>query len=177
MGLIDDIKKLSPEERAEMRAMLEMQEEAADDEKLSASRKKNPPASPKAERVYFFKQLLRLHIDEIKKSGDKLQKKATQLPDRVIAVDEKQAAKLYWKGQGKYQYLGRSEGRTWREERMNGKSVAEAQALEYQAMLEAPDMNIPPNRDKIFFAGTKPAMVARGVEIGWADGLKQQGNS
>ena len=163
-----ELKKLSPEDRAALKDLF-----AGDTKTDEPPKQKNPPAEPKAERVYFFRQLMVLGDVEVSKKGEKLEKKATQLPPRVIIVDLRQASKLFWKQRNRYQYLGSSDGKVWRRERVAGKSVAEAQALEFQEQQKEPDMTPPPNREKTFFAGTNPASASRGQEISWSEGLKQ----
>lgn len=143
-------------------------------------KKKNPPAIPKAGKVYFFRQLIVTETVEIKaKQGEErgigLEKTVNVLPPRVIAVDEKNAWRLYWKRRGQFVFLGSSDGETWRSARGEGKTVSEAQALEYQEMLKSPDMTPPMNREKTVFAGTKVFQVSRGVEAPW-DELKKQRN-
>lgn len=170
MGILEEIAKMSPEERAQARALLGPSEAKPVEEK----RTKNPPEVAKAGRVYFFLQIGRFEVERIEKTGDKLMKHANRLPDRVIAVDEKNASKIFWK-QRNCQYLGRSEGLVWRRSRNDGKSVTESQALEFEEMRKAPDMTPPPQREKTFFAGTKIGSAARGSEIPWTDGLRQQG--
>lgn len=168
---------MTPEERAELRAVLEMQEQDAENAELQAKRVKNPPEAPKAGRVYFFRQIERIRVDEVTREGGSLKKVGTEMPDRIIAVDEKSASKMFWKHRTKLQYLGRSDGRAWRQARLDGKSIGDAQAAEFKAMEENPDRSPPPNNEKTFFAGTKIGSASRGEQIPWQDGMKQQGNS
>lgn len=167
-----ELQKLTPEERAQLSQILSPQPAAAP---LPAGRERQPPEAVKAQAVFFFRQLHVVHVDEAKMQADgkTIKKVVTQLPPRVIAVDEKMAWRLYWKQRGKYQFLGRGSGQAWRAARLDGKTVSEAQAAEYEAMLAAPDMTPPMNREKTFFAGTKPSIVAQGREISWAAGINQ----
>ncbi len=176
MGILDELKKMSPEERAEARAFLAMQDAPAADTKAQEERKKNPPEAPKAGRVYFFRQIDRIAIEEVKRDGEGLKKTGHALPDRIIAVDEKSASKMFWKHKNKLQYLGRGDGRAWRQARIDGKSIGESQAEEFKAMEANPDRTPPPNNERTFFAGTKIGSAARGDQIPWQDGMKQQGS-
>lgn len=171
--VLDEIKKLSPEDRAALREAFGPAPEAA--KPAEPEREKHAPEAAKAAPVFFFRQLFVYADTTIKRDGEKLKKMATQLPSRIIAVDEKAAAKLFWKGRGKYEYLGRSDGKTWRAARLAGKRVGEAQAMEYDAMMKNPDKTPPESREKTFFAGTKPGTIARGDQIAWSQGLKQRG--
>lgn len=166
-GVLRELNNLTPEEKAKLAEVFG----AAKQEE----RKKNPPASPKAGMVYFFKQLTRYGVTEVVKTDEDMKKVATELPERVIAIDEKMASKIFWKQGTKYKYLGRSMGNVWRQARMDGKRVAEAQAMEYEEMIKAPDVTPPSNNEKTFFRGTTLAQAGRGEEISWNAGLKQQG--
>jgi len=177
--VIEELKKLSPEDRAALAEVFgspaAKPAPAQDAEELPEGREKNPPEAVKAATVYFFRQLNVMQVEEAKfePAEQTIRKTATLLPPRVIAVDEQMAWRLYWKQRGKYQYLGRSDGRTWRRERAAGRKVGEAQAAEYEEMLKAPDMTPPMNREKTFFAGTKPVTAAQGREISWSAGMSQ----
>lgn len=142
---------------------------------LNPKEEKKKPTTEiaRAQRVYFFRQLEVYETLSEKKKDDKIIKEVNQLPARVIAVDEKMAWRLYWKQRNKYQFLGSSNGMVWRDARNSGKSVSEAQAMEYEAMLQNPDMTPPESKEKTFFAGRTSAQLSRGQEISWHDGLKQ----
>ena len=145
---------------------------------VKSKQERRPGKPPRAETVYFFQQqglfvTEKITVDEAE--ANKLKKVGYFLPPRVIAVDEKQAGRLFWKQRNKFGYLGRSSGQHWARARMHGMSVPEAFAVEYEEFEQNPDRTAPPNREKTFFAGTKPGQVARGVEIDWKAGLKQQG--
>lgn len=174
-NLLKELASLSPEEMAKLQQIFGGNKQIAT-EKIDV-KKKNPPAAPKAGKVYFFKQMLVLETERIEKKGDEMKKYANQLPPRVIAVDRAQAWRIYWKSRGKYMFLGSSDGRIWRQARSEGKSVNEAQALEYEEMLKHPDMTPPMNMEKTVFRGTKLAQVTRGEEVDWGEGLKQTGSS
>lgn len=163
-NLLKDLAALSEEEKALLASALAPKK---------VPKLKNPPAPPRAERVFFFRQLERLGTISIERSGDEVKKKADQLPPRVIAVNEAQASKLYWKTRGKYEYLGQSDGRTWKAEREAGKSVSEATASEYEACLTGKNLEPPQNREKTFFQGKSAAAASRGIEMDWKEGLKQ----
>lgn len=135
--------------------------------------KKNEPEMAKAHKVFFFKQLFVQETISEKRKDDKLVKEVRQLPPRVIAVDDKQAWRLYWKQRNKFQFLGASDGTTWRDARNSGSNVAEAQAAEYEAMLKNPDMTPPESREKTFFTGNSATSVSRGQEVSWSEGMRQ----
>lgn len=170
--ILQEISKLSPEDQKGLKQFF-----GGEKTEVEQKKEKNPPEAPKSGRVYFFKQFLVTGNVEITGEGENRVIKVDQLPDRVIAVDYKQAWRLYWKNRGKFQFLGSSEGRIWRQARIDGKSVSESQALEYAEMLKAPDMTPPMNREKTVFRGTKIASVARGDEVEWQTGMKQQGGA
>ena len=168
-GIMDDLRRWYPKfDDARLRKMAV--------ERIARVKEKREPKPPRAERVYFFLQTQRVDVQGIKSDAehpDVLKKTGYQLPDRIIAVDEKTAARLYWKMRGKYGYAGRSTGEAWARARMNGMAILEAQAVEFEAMKANPDQTAPPNREKTFFAGTKIATAGQGREISWAAGLKQ----
>ncbi len=168
--LLEALKSLTPAERKELGRTL-----LGEDAKPKAE--KHGPEAAKAGKVFFFKQINRYAVFEEEKKADTIIKKATVLPPRVIAVDERQAWRLFWKQGNTFQFLGSSDGTVWRRERNAGKTVSEAQAAEYEAMIVNPDLSPPMNREKTFFMGTKPSTVARGNEIGWGEGLKQLSKS
>lgn len=163
-SVLKELANLSPEEQKSLRALFGA---PAVEEK-----KKNPPEAPRAQVVYFFEQLEVFSTVKTVIKDDKVRRTVDRLPPRVIAVDEKMASKLYWKSR-KFRYLGRSDGRVWSKSRGEGKTVAQAQALEYKAMLKSPDLTAPPNNEKTFFRGTKVAQLNRGQEIPWSEGVKQ----
>lgn len=134
---------------------------------------KNPAAPATAGRVFFFRQLFHFKTEETKNEGGTLKKTVTQLPSRVIAVNEAQAGKLYWKTRNKYEYLGQSNGQAWKKARESGKSVGDSTTAEYNAMLKNPDLTPPVNNEKTFFRGKTIASAGRGEEIPWNEGLKQ----
>lgn len=139
MGIGDiakELAKLSPEEKEALKELL------APEKKKEVVKKRE---NVKAKTVYFFEQTGRFEVDEVNEKDGKRVIKATGLPDRVIATDEKGAKRYFYKGKGKYRYLGRSDGRTWKSARQDGKKVGEAQALEYEAMKKNPDMTPPPD--------------------------------
>lgn len=140
-----------------------------------ATRKKTPPSAVTAKEVFFFQQNAPFHTESIradKENPDLLVKEGYFLPPRVIAVDEKSAWRLYWKQRGKYVYLGRSKGLKWRQARLDGLSVSEASALELEEMQKNPDRTVPPSQEKTVFHGRKISQLARGIQIGWSEGLK-----
>lgn len=165
-NILKELAKLSPEEQKALKSLFGGTEEPSQKEK-------HAPQAPKAGRVYFFQQNGRYETSEIKKDDDKMMKISHELPPRVIAVDEKMAWRLIWKNKGKFQYLGRSSGDIWRRARTEGKSVSEAQRLEYDEMIKNPDLTVPNSREKTFFQGKTMAVAAKGVEIPWAQGFKQ----
>lgn len=165
--ILKELAKLSPEEQQALKGLF-----AGNSEPVESP--KHAPELPRAGKVYFFKQLQRYNVQEETKKGDNLVKIATKLPPRVIAVDEKMAWRLIWKNKGAFEYLGRSSGEHWRQARGAGKSVSEAQAIEYNEMIKNPDLTIPESREKTFFQGKNVAAAARGIEIPWVDGLKQR---
>lgn len=149
-------------------------------EQLKKPKVKQVPKPAKAQRVYFFRQgnlFVTENVEADAENPDVLKKTGYFLPARVIAVDEKQASRMYWKQRNKYQYLGRSAGLHWKEARDKGMPVHEAYSVEFTEMQKAPDGTPPPNREKTVFAGTKIAQIQRGNEIDWGIGLKQTGSS
>lgn len=147
-------------------------------EAMKQKKERRPPKPPRAEMVYFFQQHALFVTEKIEASedGDGVMKKTGYfMPPRVIAVDDKSAGKLFWKQRNKYAYLGRSPGLHWARARADGMSVNEAFAVEFEEFKKNPDTTAPLNREKTFFAGTKPHTIARGQEISWKAGLKQQG--
>ncbi len=144
-------------------------------EAMKQKKERKPPKPPRAEMVYFFQQhaLFVSQKIEMDEETELLKKTGYFLPPRVIAVDDKSAGKLFWKQRNKYGYLGRSPGVHWAQARGNGMSVSEAFAVEFEEFKKNPDQTPPANREKTFFAGTKPHQVARGHEISWKAGLKQ----
>lgn len=146
-------------------------------EAMKQKKERRPPKPPRAEMVYFFQQnsLFVSEKIEMDEETEQLKKTGYYLPPRVIAVDDKSAGKLFWKQRNKYGYIGRSTGHRWAQARADGMSVSEAFAVEYEEFKKNPDQTPPANREKTFFAGTKPHMIARGHEISWKAGLKQQG--
>lgn len=147
-------------------------------EQAKRPRQKQKPRLPRATQVYFFKQLVVMDVQGIEEDREQpgvLKKTAIYLPPRVIAVDEKQAWRLFWKRRRDYVFLGSSPGHVWARARIDGFSVAEAQKLEYDEMLKAPDRTPPMNREKTGFAGTKISQITRGNEIPYGDAVKQVG--
>lgn len=147
-------------------------------EHVKSKQERRPGKPPRAETVYFFQQNAlfvteRITVDE--EDTSKLKKTGYFLPPRVIAVDAKQAARLYYKQGAKFGYLGRSPGAHWAQARMHGMNVQEAFAVEFDEFKKNPDQTAPPSREKTFFAGTKPGAVARGQEIDWSLGFRQKG--
>lgn len=167
--LLKDLSKLSEEEKALLASVLAPKQTVAKE----STREHVPPAAARAETVYFFRQLERYGSTSIKNVNGKMVKEATALPPRVIFVNEAQASKLFWKSRGKYEFLGRGDGKTWQKARESGKSVAEAMDLEYKATIEAGNMEPPRNNEKTFFQGKSIASASRGVEMDWKDGFKQ----
>lgn len=149
-------------------------------EQINRPRIKQVAKPARAQRVYFFQQanlFVTENIEADPENPDVLKKTGYYLPPRVIMVDEKQAARLYWKQRGKYQYMGRSAGIHWKMARDKGMPVHEASGVEFEEMKKAPDHTPPPNREKTVFAGTKIAQISRGTEIDWGLGLKQTGSN
>ena len=147
---------------------------------IERGREKVAPKPPKAGRTYFFRQIAPFRTDSIETETDSsgqpvLKITGEYLPPRVIMVDDFEAWRLYWKRRNKYQYLGRSEGHTWRQARANGLTVAEAQKLEFDAMIKAPDPTAPMNREKTVFMGTKVSQITQSLgnhnEMEWQKGL------
>ncbi len=173
--ILKELEKMTPEERKALQGFFGAPAEAKAEKKEEPLREKHGPEQAKASTIYFFRQLHVFRTDEeqAQDGGNSIKKKVTQLPPRVIIADEKMAWRLFWKSRGKFEYLGRSNGQVWRSERAAGKRVSEAQAAEYNAMLKAPDMTPPMNREKTFFAGTKLQSASRGQEIPWSEGIKQ----
>lgn len=127
----------------------------------------------RAKKVYFFKQLtVQETVSEVRKD-DKIIREVRELPPRVIAVDDKDAWRLYWKQRNKYQFLGASDGTTWRDAKNSGRTTADSQAAEYESMLRNPDMTPPESKEKTFFAGSTMAQVSRGQEVSWKEGARQ----
>lgn len=147
---------------------------------INTPRTKQAAKPPKAERVYFFRQVGQFITEDIepdKDNPDILRKTGYILPPRVIAVDKKGAWRLYWKQRNKYQFLGSSDGTHWREARERGMPITEAYGVEFDYMQKNPDMTVPMNREKTAFHGTTIAQVSRGTEMDWGLGLKQTGKS
>lgn len=136
------------------------------------------PEHAKAKRVYFFLQKERHKTNEVKmtrgENGEMMIIEAEPAEQRVIATDEKEASKLFYKRRGKFQYLGTSPGVIWRDTRNQGKSVAEAQKAELEYALANQDLTPPMSKEKTFFSGTKISSVERGNEIDWNSGFKQR---
>ena len=162
--VLKELAKLTPEEQKSLRNLF--------GGTPVEEKKKNPPEAPRAQTVYFFEQIERFGALKESKRGDIIRKEVERLPNRIIAVDEKMAGKLYWKMKN-CRYLGRSDGKVWSRSRGEGKSVGESQRLEYEEMLKSPDMNPPRNNEKTFFRGTKISQLERGQEIPWSEGIKQ----
>jgi len=169
---MDDLSKilgtLTEEQKA---ALAQLLVKPAQKEKLKAE-------APKAKRVFFFLQQDRHKTSTVKMSrgenGEMMIIEAEPEEARVIATDEKEAAKLFYKRRGKFKYLGTSPGVVWRDTRNEGKSVADAQKAELEYALAHPDLTPPMNKEKTFFSGTKVASIERGNEIEWSQGFKQR---
>ena len=170
-ALTVDMKKMYP------KLPLERIRQMATKNIVERAGRKREAKPPRAERVYFFLQVGRVEVTEISATEggntNVLKKTGYALPDRVIAVDEKTAARLYYKSRNRYGLVCRGDGQAWARARMDGMSTTEAYAVEFEAAKKAGDRTPPPSRERTFMAGTKPAAIAQGREISWSAGLKQ----
>jgi len=135
MALADLVKELAALSDEEKKALGELMQ-------VKEEKPKNPPAAPKARPVYFFLR-----------NGDE---------QNPIGMDIRGASKEFWVRR-KLQFVGMSDGKTWKTERESGKSVREATLAEYEACKKSGSKDPPPDLRRTDLGSGSALALERGM--------------